>query len=433
MAYISGFDRNQSSFFAFDDFISNDNPVRLIDSFVDFLDLDALGFITFSPSAPGQQPYKRSDLLKLHLYGYVNGIRSSRKLAFEASRNIELIWLLNSVSPAKSCIANFVKVNQSAIKNVFKHFIAFLKFANFVDCNAVVIDGTKIRAQNSRNKYYSLKKIDATIDFFNSQIDKYLNSISSSSSQPDCDPSSIIEFKSKIDNYKNKISEFNSIKNFMIDNDLSQITLTDPDSRMMSSHGNSDISFNFQTAVDSKNSLIVASDVVSDINDSNQLFNMVSNASQNLNTVPLSSIADMGYFNAEQIASCENLNTNVFVKRPKSKNSSNNSNFSIDKFKFISERNLYICPAGNELTFSRNLSKKKHKFDSAPSIVGFEYSGADCFNCPYFRKCTSSLAGRKITRNFFQDTLDIVEKRFSQNPEMYTLRKCVVEHPFRYN
>jgi len=186
-------------------------------------------------------------------------------------------------------------------------------------------------------------------------------------------------------------------------------------------------------AVDSKNSLVVASDVVSDINDSNQLFNMVSNASQNLNTVPLSSIADMGYFNAEQIASCENLNTNVFVKRPKSKNSSNNSNFSIDKFKFIPERNLYICPAGNELTFSHNLSKKKHKFDSAPSIVGFEYSGADCFNCPYFRKCTFSLSGRKITHNFFQDTLDIVEKRFSQNPEMYTLRKCVVEHPFRYN
>lgn len=159
MAYISGFDRNQSFLFSLNDFISDDNPVRLIDLFVDLLDLPALGFISHSPSSPGQRPYRSSDLLKLHLYGYVNGIRSSRKLAAESSRNVELMWLLNNVSPAKSCISDFIRLNKSPIHNVFKKFVDFLKFADFVDAKACVIDGSKIRAQNSRNKFFLLKRL----------------------------------------------------------------------------------------------------------------------------------------------------------------------------------------------------------------------------------------------------------------------------------
>lgn len=216
----------------------------------------------------------------------------------------------------------------------------------------------------------------------------------------------------------------------MKDKGINQITVTDPDSRMMTSHGNSDISFNLQTSVDSKNSLIVACDVVNDVNDTNQLENMVKKTIENLNCVPDASVADMGYFNAEQIYNCEILNTKVFVKRPKSKNSTNNSLFSIDKFKYVSDKNIYICPAGKELHFSRNLIKRKNKNDKSTSIVGFEYSCSTCFKCTHFGKCTHSLAGRKITRNYYQDTLDKVQKRFEENPEIYTLRKCVVEHPF---
>ena len=430
MAYISGFDRTQSFFFSLDNFIDENNPVRLIDCFVDFLDLNSLGFIIYSADNRGQKPYKASDLLKLHIYGYINGIRSSRKLAKECSRNIELMWLLNNVSPAKSCISDFIKNNKVPIKKVFKQFVSFLRFADFVDAKAAVIDGSKIRAQNSRNKYFSIKKIDATIDFFNSQIDKYINALKDSESSIDSDPKAIIAFKDTIDNYEEKLKQYSDLKKKMIEEGLSQITIADPDSRMMTSHGNSDISFNFQTSVDSKNSLIVACDVVNDINDTNQLENMVKKTIENLNCVPKSSIADMGYFNTEQIYNCEALNTKVFIKRPKTKNSTNDPQFSIDKFKYIPNKNIYICPAGKELHFSRNLIKRKNKNDKSTSIVGFEYSCNDCFKCPYFGKCTHSYAGRKITRNYYQDTLDIVQKRFEDNPEMYTLRKCVVEHPF---
>ena len=430
MAYISGFDRNQSFLFSLNDFISDNNPVRLIDLFVDLLDLPSLGFISHSPSSPGQRPYRSSDLLKLHLYGYVNGIRSSRKLAAECSRNVELMWLLNNVSPAKSCISDFIRLNKSPIHNVFKKFVDFLKFADFVDAKACVIDGSKIRAQNSRNKFFSIKKIDATISFFNSQIDKYISALQSAESSVDSDPDAIISFNQSISHYKDKLAQFHSLKDSMISNSLSQVSITDPDSRMMSSHGNSDISFNLQTSVDSKNSLIVANDVVSDINDSNQLLNMVSKTIDNLHCVPSASIADMGYFNSKLIADCEALHTHVFVKRPKSKNATNDSRFSCDKFSFLPDKNIYICPAGHELHFSRNLTKKKSPLDSHASIVGFEYSCSDCFHCPFFGKCTTSLAGRKITRNFFQDILDVVQKRFDDNPHMYTLRKCVVEHPF---
>ena len=193
MAYISGFDRNQSFLFSLNDFISDNNPVRLIDLFVDLLDLPSLGFISHSPSSPGQRPYRSSDLLKLHLYGYVNGIRSSRKLAAESS--------------------------------------------------------------------------------------------------VDSDPDAIISFNQSISHYKDKLAQFHSLKDSMISNSLSQVSITDPDSRMMSSHGNSDISFNLQTSVDSKNSLIVANDVVSDINDSNQLLNMVSKTIDNLHCVPSASLS----------------------------------------------------------------------------------------------------------------------------------------------
>lgn len=291
MAYISGFDRNQSFLFSLNDFISDNNPVRLIDLFVDLLDLPSLGFISHSPSSPGQRPYRSSDLLKLHLYGYVNGIRSSRKLAAECSRNVELMWLLNNVSPAKSCISDFIRLNKSPIHNVFKKFVDFLKFADFVDAKACVIDGSKIRAQNSRNKFFSIKKIDATISFFNSQIDKYISALQSAESSVDSDPDAIISFNQSISHYKDKLAQFHSLKDSMISNSLSQVSITDPDSRMMSSHGNSDISFNLQTSVDSKNSLIVANDVVSDINDSNQLLNMVSKTIDNLHCVPSASLS----------------------------------------------------------------------------------------------------------------------------------------------
>lgn len=430
MPFISGFDRNQSLLFSLNDFIDSNNQVRLIDHYVNLLNLDELGFITYSPSNPGQQPYDRSDLLKLHIYGYINGVRSSRKLERKASINIEVMWLLNNTSPKKSCISNFIKDNKDAVEKTFKEFVSFLKFADFIDAKATVIDGSKLRAQNSRNKYYSLKKIDATIDFFNSQIDKYTNALKSANSSIETDSNAKINIKEKIDNYKEKLTQYNSIKKNMNDNNLSQITLTDPDSRMMTSHGNSDISYNLQTSVDSKNSLIVAYDVVNDVNDTNQLENMVNKTIYNLGQTPDASIADMGYFNAEQIYNCEQLNTKVYIKRPKTKNSTDISSFSMDKFTFVPEKNIYICPIGKHLTFSRNLRKRKNTHDKASSIIGFEYSCSSCLKCKYFGKCTTSKSGRSITRNFYQDTLDIVQKRFEQNSEMYTLRKCVVEHPF---
>ena len=284
MPRIPNFNRNQSFIFCPDDYIPEDSPVRILDAFVNSLNLEELGYITFASSAPGQQPYSRFDLIKLHLYGYINGIRSSRKLAAECSRNIELMWLINGISPSKSLISDFVKVNETAIQNTFKEFVLFLKFAGFVDNKAIVIDGTKIRAQNSRNKYYSIKKIDSTIEYFESQIKHYTYLLKKAEvndlDDKDIDENAIIPFKEKIDNYQKKVEQFTEFKKNMKDQKLSQITLTDPDSRMMTSHGNSDISYNMQTAVDAKNSLIVTTDVVSDINDTNQLENMVDKAEE---------------------------------------------------------------------------------------------------------------------------------------------------------
>lgn len=206
MPHISRFDRNQSFIFRLDDHISEDNPVRIIDAFVDSLDLKSLGFITFDSSAPGQQPYSRYDLLKLVLYGYTSGIRSSR--------NLELIWLINGITPSKTSISDFIKDNELPIQSAFKDFVSFLLKYDFIDGHISVIDGSKIRAQNSRNKYFSIKKIDSTIDYFNSQIERYTLLLKSSEndSSSDSDSSSVLAFKDKISNYQQKIDQFSDLK-----------------------------------------------------------------------------------------------------------------------------------------------------------------------------------------------------------------------------
>ena len=212
MPRISGFDRNQSVLFCLDNYISSNNPVRIIDAFVDMLNLEDLGFITFKSSAPGQQPYSRFALLKLLLYGYTNGIRSSRKLAAACYDSISLMWLIGGITPSKSSISDFVKVNEIPLQNTFKKFIQFLKFADYVDGNVTVEDGTKLRAQNSRNKYYSIKKIDNTIAYFNSQIEHYTSLLKNENSDSNDESASSITFNEKISNYKQKIDEFSNLK-----------------------------------------------------------------------------------------------------------------------------------------------------------------------------------------------------------------------------
>ena len=430
MPRISNFNRNQSLLFCFDNYISPDNPVRLIDALVNKLNLEKLGFHTFKTSAPGQKPYSRYDLIKLLLYGYISGICSSRKLASACYDSISLMWLISGATPSKSCICDFVKNNEVPIQNTFKLFVKFLKDADFVDGDVTVDDGTKIRAQNSRNQYQSINKIDNTIAYFNTQIKHYTSLLKDPDSDSDSDTSDTIAIKEKISGYQEKIDKFTSLKQDMLDKGLSQVTLTDPDSRMMTSHGNSDISYNLQTSVDAKNSLIVATDVVSDVNDVNQLENMHTKTSENLGAPPKAEVADMGYFNAKQIATCEADGTQVFVKRPKSKNATNDSDFSIDKFIYDPIHDVYTCPNGKQLKFTRNLKRRINKDDKETSIIGREYFCSECATCPYLSKCTNSKDGRRITRNSYQDVLDKVQKNFEEKPDMYTLRKCTVEHPF---
>ena len=220
MARISSFDRNQSVICCFEDFIKQDNPVRLIDAFVNSLDLKKLGFTTYQSSAPGQQPYSRSDLLKLHLFGYVNGIRSSRKLADACHDSISLMWLVNGITPSKSLISDFIKVNETAICNTFQSFVDFLVASNFIDGKVAVIDGTKIRAQNSRNKFYSKNKIDATIAYFNSKIAEYTSKLKDSDSDSPSDPNSVIPLNDKISDYEQRIKQYSQLRQFMTDNNL---------------------------------------------------------------------------------------------------------------------------------------------------------------------------------------------------------------------
>ena len=272
MSYIKGLDRMQINIVttSLDELIDPENPVRVIDAFVDSLDLATLGFKEYSENQRGQSPYRRSDLLKLHVYGYLNKIRSSRNLEAESRRNIELMWLINSICPDHRTIAGFVSDNKKAFRNILRELTLIIKGWGFIDGKIVVIDGTKIRAQNSSSNCITQSKLNKKIEYAEEQIEKYLTEMYKEEMD--------LNYSEKLKKYQDLKADYEKQKQELKDEGLEQKNLIDKDSRRMKNNGRLEICYNVQSVVDSKNHFVVDAVTVNDVNDQNQLSPMALNA-----------------------------------------------------------------------------------------------------------------------------------------------------------
>lgn len=417
MAYIVGKDRNQTRIIttSLDDLIDKDNSVRVIDAYVESLDLKQLGFTEYSGSNRGQAPYKRSDLLKLHIYGYLNKIRSSRALETEAKRNIELMWLVNSITPDHGTIAGFVRKNKNAFHNTLRNLTLILKGWGLIDGKLIAIDGTKIRAQNSKHNCITQSGLDKKIEYAEAQINAYLMAIEK-------DDSSDENFKEKLQIYQSLKAQYLEQKQELKEEGLEQKSLTDTDSRRMKNNGSLDICYNVQSVVDAQNHFVIDISTTNDINDQNQLYVMAKDAVELLDAENPIVIADTGYYNGTEIKNCIDDGMSVYIKKAKANNSTKDNEFRKEKFTYDKNYDIYICPAGNELPFFENTSKNGLKYR--------KYKCSNCNSCKYKKACTSSVSGRTIQRWEHEDILESVYQDTWNNNDIYKQRRCIVEHPF---
>ena len=427
MAYIMGEDRSQITLFpeAVDDYITNDNPVRVIEVFVNSLNMQELGFLRTDPNVTGRPAYNPRDLLKLYLYGYMNRIRSSRKLETEAGRNLELFWLLRKLKPDFKTIADFRKDNPAAIKGVFKQFNMLCKDWELYGKQVIAVDGSKFRASNSKRNNFSEKKIKRQLKYIDDKIETYLNELDSNdANEVDIHVPSEEEIKKRIEELKTRRNEYINMQEEMTATGVKEISTTDPDARLMAVNNNGiEVSYNVQTAVDQKHKLVVDSEVITTPADQGQLCNMAKNAKEVLEVEEIKVLADKGYYATKDLVECETNGIETYVPKPRVTGNVANIDYQPDKFIYDKEKNIYICPAGQVLHPGRIREVREVKYQVYKN-------NRACKQCELKDQCSKSSRGRTIHRNLEQERLDEIDRRTRENKELYLQRQMIVEHPF---
>ena len=401
----------------YDEMISEDNPVRILDAFVDSLNMKELNFKNAERKSnlAGRPSYNPKDMLKLYLYGYFNGIRSSRKIAKECERNIEIFWLINELKPDFRTISDFRKDNIDNMKYVFKEFSILCDSLNLIGKEIVAIDGSKFRANNGRKRNYTKGKLEKQIKYYEENIEKYIEVLDKEDLEETDKKVKINknELMRKINEAKQRIDELEKIKK-EVEKD-GEKSITDPDSRHMKSNNNgTDISHNVQIAVDNKEHLVVAVDVTSSPADQGQLGNMAIQSKEELKVNELTVLADKGYWNGEELKKCEENNITAIVSSPEEPG---NKGYKRSDFKYDKKTDSYVCPA----------KKILHRTgDSGRIYANFK----ECKECPYKDKCTKSERGKRLSINENEEYLEQARKRQLENMDLYKQRQMIVEHVF---
>ena len=423
--FIEGEDRNQATLFPerIDDYITEDNAVRVIDVFVDELDLSGLGFKT-TPEATGRPGYHPALMLKLYIYGYLNRIQSSRRLEREAGRNVELMWLLGRLAPDFKTIADFRRQNGEAIRLVCREFVMLCRKLNLFNDAFVAIDGSKFRAVNNRNRNFSKAKIKARLQQIDASIERYLGEIASADRRDGEGPRAKTErLENKIAALKEEIKTLKKLEVRMLATPDQQISQTDPDARAMATlgRGKAIVGYNVQAAVDTTHHLIVAHEVTNVGNDRSQLVNIAKQAKESIDCDELTALADRGYFNGDEILACKEAGIVTYV--PKTQTSSNQAKglFGKRDFIYIADDDEYECPAGERLSY-RCKTEDKGK-------VIYRYWTSACAECRMKSKCTTGKE-RRVSRWEHEAVLEAMEDRVDRMPNCMRIRGSTVEHPF---
>ena len=422
--FIQGEARHQTTLFpeALDDYIKEENPIRVIDAFVDNIDLAGLGFKTI-PADTGRPAYHPSTMLKLYIYGYLNRIQSSRRLERETGRNVELMWLLKRLSPDFKTIADFRKDNSLGIKNTCRTFIDLCRQMNMFTDTVVAIDGSKFKAVNNSKKNFTSSKLKFHKDRFEKHLAQYLKQLD----EADKDENQSVDdtvINAKIAWLKKRLVELKAMEERVSNHPEKQVSTTDPDSRLMKTKGMSRlVCYNVQSAVDSKHHLIVAHEVMNKP-DRGQLCRMGRQAQAALKEKKLTVIADKGYYSGVDIKNSQDEGMAVMVPKGDTSASEKKGIFNRSLFKYDANKDVYICPANKEMTYrftgvDKGLTMKRYFLDVFT-----------CRACSLKPQCTKSKQQRRIARWEHEDKIENMEALMASTPDSMLIRKQTVEHPF---
>jgi transposase len=425
--FINGEDRMQPALLphSLEDYVDEENPVRVIEVFIDELDLAALGFSGMMPAATGRPAYHPSTLLKIYLYGYLNRVQSSRRLEREAGRNIELMWLTGRLAPDFKTIADFRKDNGVAIRALCAQFIGLCRRLRLFTHAVVAIDGSKFKAVNNRDKNYTVAKVTGRMEQVNASIARYLRALD----QADREESDIAAAKSgrlkeKIAGLRRQMQALKVMQQLVQDAPDQQVSLTDPDARSMatSGKGTATVGYNVQIVVDAEHHLIVAHEVTNQGYDRQQLVPMGAKAQQATGCERIIALADRGYFSGDQVLACEGTGIAPIVPKTLTSSGAKRGFFTRQDFIYNPEHDHYTCPAGVKLT------KIRRRVDHTENFDRYRHLSA-CFTCPLRPRCTP--ARRRIIKRWENEyVLDRMQDRLDRMPEAMGVRRQTVEHPF---
>jgi transposase len=424
--FVEGEDRLQAALLphCLDDYVTEDNPVRVIEAFIDELDLAMLGFAGVVPETTGRPAYHPATLLKIYLYGYLNRVQSSRRLERETRRNVEVMWLTGRLSPDFKTIADFRKDNGPAIRATCKQFVVLCRRLELFSEAIVAIDGSKFKAVNNRDKNFTPNKIQRRMEQIEASINRYLSGLDAADRQEgEAAQAKAVRLRDKIAALKEQLQEFKKIALAVRAAPDQQISLTDPDARSMATSGKGTgiVGYNVQTVVDARNHLIVAHEVTNIGHDRDQLSKMAEQAREGIGHNALTVLADRGYFKGEEILACDQAGIIPYVPKPLTSGAKAEGRFGKQDFVYIVEDDEYRCPAGERLTW---------RFDNVEhGLTLRNYWASNCTRCPMKPQCTTGRE-RRIKRWEHEAVIDAMQQRLEQKPDIMRVRRQTVEHPF---
>jgi len=425
--FVEGADRGQSTLFpeCLEDWVDENNPVRVIDAFVDVLDLAELEFQGVEPAETGRPAYHPSVLLKLYVYGYLNRVQSSRRLEREAGRNVELMWLLGRLVPDHKTVADFRKDNGGAIRQVCARFVELCREMGLLVTASVAIDGGKFKAVNNRDRNFTRTKVERRRAQLEQSVARYLSQLDTADRQEPSEAlaTKTMRLKEKLAKLAEEMQRLDGFEARMLAAPDQQISLTDPDARSMatSGRGSGVVGYNVQVAVDTEHHLIVTHEVTNVGSDRSQLARVAKKAKVALHTDRLEAVADRGYFNGEEIVACDQAAITVTLPKPMTSGAKSEGRFGKQDFAYLPADDVYRCPAGERL---------KYYYTNVENGLKLRrYWTNACRTCALKSRCTTAVQ-RRITRWEHEHVLEAVQRRLDEDPQAMRRRRETVEHPF---
>jgi transposase len=427
MSYKVGIDKKQMTLFpvCLDEYVPEDHICRVIYAFTEQLEMGILGYKYAECTNIGCRPYDPRMMLNLYLYGYLHRVRSSRRLEAETKRNVEVMWLMDGLTPDDKTICNFRKDNNQALRETFREFVRMCRMLELYGAEVAATDSVKFRANNSRKNNHNKTTVEKELSRIDKKISEYLAALEQGDKEESEEEAPKAQaIKAALEHLKQRKEKFEGIdKRVETEGEVSTV---DPDARLMRSGGDGrplDVCYNVQTIVDSKHKLIIDFDIAERSDDKGNLYAMSEKAKEALEVQTLVNLADKGYYDGADIAACEANGITCLVAKPKPGGAVKAEGFTREHFTYNREEDSYICPGKNQLKYMRN---QKHS-DGIDCRVYANYSA--CGKCPQKGKCTKAKY-RQILRRPHEDVLDVVNERTGANKALYRKRQEIVEHPF---